>query len=177
MKIQLKPGYVNEGIIEHILKFFHNIFNTDGSLKKGTPRALASAFFNTIKNDRKNKQCKKYCKDDVITNGTLIFGIPLIWEDDVIIDGRVCNDENNPLYIALNEFFQEIKLLASDAYVEAGEGFIRMAVPPPEVYVYEDHSGNLSGDTKGLAYSILRNGPPYSGKAEKILKKYDLLKK
>lgn len=163
MKVTIKADLIHSKLVADSLKYF----NQNGGLKKKfDPKKAVEEFYSLKERELGGK----------VDDAEIIFGFPLIWVDDVQVN-KVWLDPQHKLvylYTNLNAFFQELKQVATTNYVEKGGGFTRNPNPPIEAYVYEDHSGNLSGDTKSIAYHILRAGPPYSSKGERILHKYGL---
>ncbi|MCC7436386.1 hypothetical protein IT402_00710 [Candidatus Nomurabacteria bacterium] len=103
-------------------------------------------------------------RGDVYAAGEITFGFPIIRKEDLILEGYLLEKiEKDVLFNVLDHAVQELKQLAALKYAKMGGGFTRMAVPPAEAFLYEDHSGNISLDHHSV--SILRRieakGPPY----------------
>lgn len=125
MAIVLKNNPLDSKLLISALKYFEENTNK----VKFEPKVLATDFYRVIKN-----------KEGEIEKSEIIFGFPLIWRDDVLVNERELTEQNEYIYSTLNIFLQEIKQLAIIDYVKSGGGFTRMAVPPKEAYEYKGHN-------------------------------------
>lgn len=117
---------------------------------------------------------KKGRAGGIYVAGEFLFAFPILRKQDLVVTGELSKTDQDSLFKILEHSVQTLKEYSAIEYAKLGGGMVRNDVPPPEAFIYEDHSGNLSGDTKDTAYAILRQGPPYSDKAKKILKESNL---
>lgn len=111
----------------------------------------------------------------VYVAGEFPFAFPILRKQDLVVTGELKKMDQDTLFEVLDYSVQTLKQYGAIEYAKLGGGMVRMDTPPPEAFVYEDHNGILSGHNKDTAYAIFRKSPPYSDKAKKILKEYDLL--
>lgn len=126
MPVTLKNISTDSGLINSALRYFDSVINSE----KYDARKCAEEFYYLTQND----------PNGAVRNGAIIFGIPLIWKEDVLFNNEELTEKDEYIYETLNNFFQELKQVASKNYVENGEGFVRLAVPPKEAYEYKGHN-------------------------------------
>ncbi len=111
----------------------------------------------------------------VYVTGEFLFAFPILRKEDLIVTGELKKMDQDTLFEVLDYSVQTLKQYGAIEYSKLGGGMVRMDAPPIEAFVYEDHNGILSGHNEDTACAIFRKGPPYSDKAQKILREYNLL--
>ncbi len=115
------PDYHYFGALEFLVK---NAFANNGFLKRVIDiEKLAEAFYQTLGLPETNK--KYGLKEGAeFENGEIVFGFPLIWKEDVAVEGKI-RAPHEKVFKLVDNFFQALKKIASENYIKNGEGFVR----------------------------------------------------
>lgn len=75
-----------------------------------------------------------------IDEGEILFEFPVIWKDNIVVDGDKLTEKNEYIYSKLGMFIEELKDFATRQYVKKNKGFKKMDTPPKKAYEYVGHN-------------------------------------
>ncbi len=121
MKVTLTGQAADNSLLISMLDYFGKKFTPSNY----NPKTIATNFIHDNKD---------------VDEGEVLFGLPLIWSDDLAIFDDKNTLDSAQFYPFITQFIEELKGWAAVQYVKNKRGFERMDIPPIEAYQYVGHN-------------------------------------